>query len=161
MNKHIFLIKAVILIFFMAGCHGCSKSVQVSDDAKTHEYDYILEQFNTDLSKLGHGSIDFAGLVILKQPIDQSALCISGIKAQRGGRAMIVIDSNKTAVMNNVSMMKLIYHEIGHCYLGLSHGASGLMKADSFITVTSQQMQDESMRLILLNQMVIDSGMSF
>lgn len=127
---------------------------------KTNKYDKFLEQFNSDLIKIGHQPIDFSLLTIREVPdlndngTPKSGMCYElGVKTS--GPANIGIN---TFVQNNPYYVQglVIYHELGHCYFGKGHVPGRQIMSDSPIPIVllSGDFISEGSRLELLRQMI-------
>lgn len=126
------IITAVLLLICAVSCTRCAKGV---GGVKTDSYNHILQQFNSDLLSLGYSAVDFSQTEIREvdsfQAFDLTnkqalMLCGSGISLKKSGS--IVIYVNKSVVTGftpESSKVAIMYHELGHCVLGLKHTSVG------------------------------------
>lgn len=118
MKNIMLLILGGILI---TGCCGCSQQEFMGEP--THEYDYILEQFNNDLSELGYEKIDFSKTSINLKEDGFSTLgrCHGAVAVRNSGPVTITLNKNRFGLFPDFARIAVLYHEIGHCFLGLNH----------------------------------------
>lgn len=113
--KYVFAI--IILV-----CFGCQQSSIYGTD--TSEYDKYLEQFNTDLATLGRKPVDFSQVQIIKterykNELGADAYC-SQVAVKSGGSIVIFVSENMN-IYSDTAKAYMLYHELGHCVLGLEH----------------------------------------
>lgn len=148
--------KAFVLIIILLA--GCAKPI---DGEVTHEFDQYLHDFNSDLMKLGYMPIDFSQTTILigEVPYGAEATC-DGRKLQRQGFAVITIRRESLSQQEYLKK-STIYHEVGHCFLGLDHDSVdnvSIMNESKNIVYHPEYMNQESLRLSLVSDMVSASG---
>ena len=144
--------KTLILImsFFIVGCAEKNYGV------KTTEYNIYLAQFNEDLKKLGATPIDFSQTEIYNDNLGKYlGLCIGHPVKKSSGRAIIRI-GNDIKEYPSFRKAALIYHEIGHCFLGLEHSKNyeDIMHVNYPDLARSSQIDSEFNRLALVKQML-------
>lgn len=134
---------------------GCGKI-----DGQTHEYDKYFQDFNSDLVALGHAPIDFSQVVVVvgDVPVGAEATC-DGIKLQNSGRALITARARLSTQQEYIKKAA-IYHEIGHCYLGLDHDDANELSIMGYTQIIyhPEFINQEPLRLSLVRQMVDKSG---
>lgn len=136
----------IISTLFFIGCAN-----QYEDAEVTHEYDHILELFNSDLKELGLRQYDFSNTTMIKTKMLNG---INGIcdNRRKVDSLPIYIYINKNNLPYGEITTSLIYHELGHCLLGLKHSSYGFMTNPMTVYKITK---DE--RLFYLKKMIVDS----
>lgn len=146
----------------LSGCTGCQKPEIAGEP--TNYYQKYVEQFNKDLMKLGY------------MPIDTSKLSIRSANelkvSDKGYLGYCYEIAVKPKLGSNISIhkivetygediqMALIYHELGHCFLGLKDSdGHKIMNNENLRTLfTYAEMMEEAKRLQLVKQMLESSS---
>lgn len=159
------MIKTTMVLIFcalaMAGCNGCGKL----PGEVTHKYDNYLQDFNNDLMILGYKPIDFSETVVREaDDMKESNSPIIGycyqIAVKNGGPANISIDTKVSEYGADVKKV-IIYHEIGHCFLGLNHtdNKKSIMTSQNLRTsLDFDDIFNDQKRLSLVKEMLNDSA---
>lgn len=168
--------KSAILIILsgllIASCSACNKLLGINRQGfvspqgeQSQELDFALKKFNEDIMFLGYSPIDFSETIILKNNSTNSrlnygynGLCES-IGVRNKGKITIEIDSQ---IFNSPEYLQIavIYHEIGHCFLGLNHvdtGSSLMTNKNIIFEIGSNQIQDNEKRISLVKEMLESS----
>lgn len=114
----------IIGFFLMAGCSGCMNK---PEGEVTHKYNGYFEQYNRDMESLTGRQIDFSGLTVREaNGLNDDGRPVVGhcydVKNQVSGLADISFDK-KMEQLPEACKLAVVYHEIGHCYLGLGHNS--------------------------------------
>lgn len=157
MKQLIIVSTALFLAMTYSSCQKIEGNV-------THKYDDYLVEFNADIARLGYQPIDFSETVIREndnlKPDDGPTLgyCHS-IELKHEGPANISV-STRLATYGHDIATALIYHELGHCFLGLDHTKThSIMNGGNLRTFfTYAEMTDESKRLALVKEMLQNSS---
>lgn len=143
----------VILLLFIILSSCMQKEIE---GEVTHELDSILYQFNSDIGKLGYTPFDFSMLVIKRADLSKDVrfgYC-NGIQLDPKYPAVIQIDNSVFGIYRTLKT-EVLYHELGHCFLGLGHVDSlGIMFSGDLRKV---DISDESVRMRLLKNMMESS----
>lgn len=96
----------------------------ISCQTRPSVYNKYAIDFNIDLMKIGHPTIDFSQTMFIeteeyKNKIGADALCSE--KAIRTGGFVIIYISKNMNIYNETAARYIIYHEIGHCFFGKDH----------------------------------------
>lgn len=155
----------IILILFYLLCVGCNQ--QEFAGQKTHEYDQYLVDFNSDLARLGYSPIDFSHTDIRKgqtvstaNGLNARASCDSGAAVRHGGPVNITVISHFNENPDYHRKI-IIYHELGHCFLGLKHSEVKtkwiMMPRDLTGVMSSDDVNDDTKRLQMVKEMLESS----
>ena len=136
---------------------GCS---QIKGEV-THEYDEYLYQFNSDLVALGYKPINFSDTIIYKSDElkDAAGECVGGAMVKNEGHTVILVKKSFDFAPA-WAKKALIYHELGHCFLGLGHEEGTIMGAAMLPMVysTGSSIMDDSRRFEELKAMLKNSS---
>lgn len=150
----LFLALIILLTF------GCNKTGVFGTDTK--EYDKYLTQFNDDLMSLGYPPVDFSQTQIIKtekfkDELSADAYCPH--VAVKSGGAITLFVSENMKVYSDTGKAYMIYHELGHCVLGLQHkdGNNLMSPMIGTLALWSNQFNEEN-RLSYLKEMLESSG---
>ncbi len=145
----------ITLCLFVFGC-GSAKD-------QTHEYDIYLQKFNNDIVKLGYDPIDFSLTVVrefdnLTNNGDAALGACHNDALKNKGLTGIFIDKSVSS-FESYAQQVLIYHEIGHCFLGLGHvfTHSIMNPGHPRVIVTTDEMSNDGSRLALVKTMIESS----
>ena len=143
-----------LLLLIVVGLSSCAQEDQKYAGTPTNEYDYVLEQFNSDMVVLGRTQINFSKAVIRKGKLGGStqAYCYQIAKKWEG--------PTNISIQSGISKKQAeiyIYHEIGHCYLGLQHNQNYSLMTDLSLPITrmyvdfhtSAQKRQELLKIML------------
>jgi hypothetical protein len=146
----------VVLFLLVSGC------------AKNNFFDLFFpyfSDFNQDISTLGYQPIDFSKVILVEEdlPGNYRALCVAVGLRLNGESAIIKIDPS-VKDMKDHNKKLVVYHEIGHCYLGLHHTENRktiMTEGDVLQTFLRQDMEEDSLRLQYVKEMVESSALAF
>lgn len=146
---------ALIVFIFLA---GCAKPI---DGEVTHEFDQYLHDFNSDLMKLGYMPIDFSQTLIVRKTMSRDSIqAESEIRLQNKGSSVIYITERFGIGADYIDKM-IIYHEIGHHFLGLRHSENDPKALMTNLGTASHigptEFETENSRLYLVSRMLKDS----
>lgn len=156
------LLSILIVLFLMTLISACGKS---KDQFRplvgeiTTQYDHMLAQFNSDLSELGYETIDFSQTEIRigdLSPLNPglvAGICF-GRNTTREGRSIIGLSSYKTFQFNTLTL----YHEIGHCFLGLGHHEGYTLMNLATSPVIAFDFQDSKEKRLALVQILLNES---
>lgn len=146
----------------LQGCAGCGK--QALQGTPTDHYTHIVEQFSADLQTLGYKSIDISKLTITHvEDLKYGEAAILGycyaIQANPKFGVTITFANRLEAYTEDVQMA-MVYHELGHCYLGLpdTTGHKIMNNTDNRRLFTYDEMYNKDKRLQLVKQMLESSS---
>ncbi len=151
------IILGVFAALLMAGCSAC----QNIKGTATSDYDQHFEDFNNDLKALGYQPIDFSQTVVrVADNVGEKntlGYCHE-IALKRKGLVNISLSTALTGYGYDI-IKATIYHEIGHCFLGLNHTEGRTLMSDNNLRTlfTFDQIIDERKRLILVKEMIESS----
>jgi len=143
----------------LAGCGGCNQNLAEPEGVRTTEYNKYLQMFNEDIMKLGYQPINFSATIIKETSLNgrEVGFCPS-IQIKNKGLTYVQIQSSIATAPEFVKIATL-YHEIGHCFLGLNHvDGHHLMNAGIFPEIGRDEIQDEALRLELVKDMMHSSA---
>lgn len=120
----------ILSIIAITGCTKCSKTGFLPTGTETTKHNYLLEQFNNDISNMGYSPIDFSKTKIFEsediiQKYNADGFCLKQQK-QNSGSANLYF-SKRFKTMTKMQQRFVFYHEIGHCFYGLGHKKHTLM----------------------------------
>lgn len=138
-----------LLIIFFVGLSGCGIN------NGTNDYNQYLFKFNQDAISLGYKPIDFSqtNIVVTDLYRQRQALGFcNSIEVKNNGPAVLTFDLH---VIKNSNFDKLfrVYHEIGHCFLGLYHIEGHHIMNPTTETLSESDAENESKRLALVKEM--------
>lgn len=143
----------LITLFIFLLFAGCSKK----EGDVTNEYNKYLHQFNSDIIKLGYKPIDFSQTWVIRKKMDRDSInAESEQRLANGGFSTIYISPRFGAGSDYIDKM-IIYHEIGHHFLGLSHSENprALMTAYGVsMQIGPESFENESSRLEIVREML-------
>ncbi len=152
--------KYVVLIFLTLSVLSCNKSGVYGKD--TQDYDKYLQQFNEDLISLGHQPIDFSQTNIIetekfKNEVSADAYCPQ--RAVKTGGIVTIFVSKNMSIYSDTGKAYMIYHELGHCVLGLEHKNGNNLMSPMIGTLALWSNDfNEANRLSYIEEMVESSG---
>lgn len=148
-----------LLLLFLVGCSesGSPNLQNVTADADIQK---ILREFNSDISRLGKLPVDFSRTTFV---LDNSATDISRGKCERisvNHGTFTVIRVNSKLLTDYYLFKKiLLYHECGHCFLGLQH-VTGYEIMNPHIPIADVDFYFDNTRLELVKHM-LDASPNF
>lgn len=143
---------SLILLIALGGCANYLGT-------PTHEYDQYLADFNSDLMRLGYSPIDFNQTVIHKgnTPEKARANCDSGTAVRKSGIVHMSVSNSFDENQDHIKRA-IVYHELGHCFLGLDHSEGAtkwIMTARDLSGVMSlADFSEDSIRLQYVQEML-------
>ncbi len=152
--------KQVVLFIFLIVLGSCQKP----QGTVTHDFDQYLAGFNSDLARLGYSQIDFSQTMITsvdglnENGAARLGMCYS-VALRNGGPVNIGV--SPLLSQNGPDVIRaMIYHELGHCFLGLDHVSThSIMNGGNTRTLfTFDEMNDENKRLVFVKEMLEASG---
>lgn len=103
--------KYLVLFIFLSGC--------ALDNSPYYEY---LHRFNSDITRLGYRPIDFSETYIIETTELNSSLTSAQTQTSLQNSGLVVIKvSPKVKKLPKYMQQAIIYHELGHAFLGLEH----------------------------------------
>ncbi|MFK7910251.1 MAG: hypothetical protein AB8F34_06570 [Akkermansiaceae bacterium] len=95
----------------------------------------FLDSFITELvnREIEYNNIDDLDLVFAQLPPNTAGICY--IDGQR-------VEINISFFNDNESLLELVYHELGHCILGMEHRDNSIMQAAGSFPVTAESIEE-------------------
>lgn len=116
----------VILFLLLASC-------QKVDGDRTNKYDKYFDDFNSDLNRLGYVAIDHSQTqILITNQYPKIGLCHRQMAA-RDGLVTITFDRSFEILPEYIQRI-YFYHELGHCFLGLTHTSDASIMTDKDIS---------------------------
>lgn len=115
--------KYLVLILLLVGSVSCQKQ-NIEAGFVVNDYDQYLNQFNDDLQALGYPPVDFSNTTIVKtekykEEFGADAYC-PAVAVRSGGNIVLFVSDNMK-IYSDTAKAYMMYHELGHCVLGLQH----------------------------------------
>lgn len=106
-----------------------SDSVSIPDDSGSEGIDSRLQPFvNNFVADMNERGItrDISGLSVSFSSLDSG---VAGICSPSEGRVVI----SPIFINDSRNLEELIYHELGHCVLGMEHRSNSIMQSSGFV----------------------------